>query len=149
LFKAFIDGGTINTSILEKDTTVQEVITVNHTFSSQGKFIANICGHVHNGSVGHMIVGYNGTTPIIDENLRVVASPCSTELESYQRCWWGRTQTSAAIAASRASKMVDLFNVFVWDSVENTLKVIRVGSTINANLEECKAICLKVSQSNT
>lgn len=133
ILNAFVNGGTVNTSVtLEMaNTGISTTLVCNHTFASAGKFIANICGHKHAGGMLQMLT--DETT--INENLRVVLSPCSTNNDHQNTKWWGRSLYNEYISYPND---VDCLNVIVYDHIRNKVKVVRVGSVVNNDLVECK-----------
>ena len=134
ILNAFVNGGSVNTSVtLEMaDTDVSTTLVCEHTFASAGKFIANICGHKHAGGMLQMVT--DGTT--VNEKLRVVLSPCSTNNDHQNTKWWGRSSYNSNVSFPNN---VDCLNVIVYDHIRDKVKVVRVGSNINNNLKECNA----------
>lgn len=140
ILNAFANGTTVDTSVtLTIPNLATTMLTAEHKFASSGKLIANVCGHKHSGGMLYML--NNDAEHTMNGKLRVVMSPCSTNKDGQNSKWWGRSQYNE----NPLTNNVDCVNVIVYDHIRDVVKVIRVGSNINNNLEECKAICLKVN----
>lgn len=117
LINAFKNGGSINQTYTYADGSTA---TVNTSFASQGTFIAYMIGHGHRD-----IIAYSSNYP--DQLYLGVNTGCLKG--GYADRPYG-TELSA-LARQAGDKSEDCFNVYGIDMKAKTVRVVRVGATLD------------------
>ena len=126
IIDAWKNGGACNVSCDQTTSdSVVHTISVNTTFSGGGKFICNLCGHEHSGGVAYMTDDEDNVT-----TYRIVVLPTTSAAYTQNTGWWVREDNDVT---------QDCLNCIIYDYNRDKVKIIRFGSVINNDIEECKA----------
>ena len=135
IIAAFRSGGTISGTYAHSDGTTS--ISVSHSFSSAGKFVAYIVGHSHID-----MTGYSQEHP--DQLYLVCPNSC---------VWGGASGTSSShrffggevsdLPRIEGMKCEDCFNIYGIDTVNEVVKIIRVGADMNDLMEPREVACFE------
>ena len=123
---AFMTGGTISETYTFKNGAPS--ITVDTSFSTAGHFIAYLIGHNHADLVGF--------SPNYSDQLYLAVAQ-GVCFSTYRGGTSGTsTWTSASdLARYGDTKSQDLFNLYAFDTAKKQVKIIRIGASINDQLE--------------
>lgn len=134
---AFMSGGTINQTYTysNKSGDINADVTINHTFSATGRFIAFVVGHAHIDNTG-----FSSN----HSNQLYLCCPASC----YYYRGGGRTVSGASVSdlpRFENTKSEDAFNIYAFDIIENVVqgvtnfnyivKVVRIGADVNDLME--------------
>lgn len=129
ILSSWVNGGVCEVSTNQQTPDGNNtILSVNTSFDGGGRFIANLCGHTHNGGITKM-TDVSGNM----SSARVLISNTSTAIQTQQDGW---------IPRSDVGKSQDCLNVVTYDYSRDKLKVIRVGATWNADNNETKSVML-------
>lgn len=123
---AFMTGGSINKTYTF--STGDSSITANTTFSGNGHFIAYLVGHNHADLVGF-------STKYSDQlYLAIAQGVCHS---TYRGSTSGTSSwtTASDLARYGDNKSQDLFNLYSFDTTKKQVKIMRIGASINDQLE--------------
>lgn len=135
IIDAFRNGTTVSGTYAHSDGTTS--ISLNHTFSGEGKFVAYVVGHAHVD-----MIGYSTEHP--DQLYLMAPVGC---------VWGGKSGTSSNhrfvggeisdLPRIEGTKSEDCFNVYGIDTINKRVKVIRVGSDMNDLMEPREVACFE------
>lgn len=126
IIHAFMTGGSISESYTFANGA--PTITVNTSFSSQGHFVAYLVGHNHADLVGF-------STKYSDQlYLAIAQGVCHS---TYRGSTSGTSSwtTASDLARYGDNKSQDLFNLYAFDTSKKQVKIMRIGASINDQLE--------------
>lgn len=129
IIDTFVNGGQcIVSSDQETPDGENHPISVSTTFTGSGKFVCNICGHLHNGGNGYIVDSNDNIT-----NYRVIICPTASAGDTANSGWIGR---------ATEGKLQDCLDSIIYNFDLDKLYLVRFGSTINSNLKEIKSIVI-------
>lgn len=126
IIHAFMTGGSISESYTFANGA--PTITVNTSFSAQGHFVAYLVGHNHADLVGF-------STKYSDQlYLAIAQGVCHS---TYRGSTSGTSSwtTASDLARYGDNKSQDLFNLYAFDTSKKQVKIMRIGASINDQLE--------------
>lgn len=101
-------------------------VTVNHTFSGNGKFVCYIAGHLHSDFIG--------VSPDYEDQLYLVETcTCAIPQIANSRNYGEEVSDLPRIIGTSSE---DAFNVYAFDFDKKQIKVVRIGSNINDQMED-------------
>lgn len=121
IIDAFRNGGSVSGTYSHSDGTT--AITLSHSFSASGKFIAYIVGHSH--------VDMTGYSKYKSDQLYLVC-PSSCYLGDNNRVKGGNVSDLPRIEGTKSE---DCFNVYGIDTINKVVKIVRVGADMNDLME--------------
>ncbi len=126
IIAAFRTGGSVNGTYSHNDGTTS--VTVNDSFSGNGKFVCYMVGHCHID-----MIGYSRTHP---DQLYLAAptASCIGLNQSSQEYACGTQVLDLPRVAG--TKTEDCFNVYAFDTTNKIVKVVRVGADMNDLMEK-------------
>jgi len=131
IIDAFVNGTSCQTSTDQVTSDgVNHPLSVNTTFNGNGKFLCNICGHYHTGGILKMVKN-TGTqqVPVIEEtNYHIISTLCATPKTTQNRGLWNRVDDKSKYG----------YQVIVYDSLRDKIKVIRIGPNLSNRMLEAK-----------
>lgn len=132
IIDAWVRGTSCNVSSNQvTPDSVNHPISVSTTFSGTHKFIANICGHIHEGGILKMLDTTGG-----ESNYYIVMSPSTNDGDYQNTGWFPRDP--------KTPKLMDCLNVYVYDYDYHRLKIARLGSDINGLGEDGKTYVIQL-----
>lgn len=125
IIAAFKTGGTVtgpsSGSYPHNDGTT--AVSVNHTFSAAGKFIAYMIGHAH--------IDMTGYSTQHSEQL-YLCCPAGCVVGGDNRFFGGEVSDLPRIIGTKSE---DCFNVYGFDLINKVVKIVRVGADMNDLME--------------
>lgn len=123
---AFMIGGSINQTYTFANGAPS--ITVNTSFSGNGHFIAYLIGHNHADLVGF--------SPKYSDQLYLAIAQ-GVCFSTYRGGTSGTSTwtTASDLARYGGTKSQDLFNLYAFDTTKKQVKIMRIGASINDQLE--------------
>lgn len=123
---AFMTGGAISESYTFKNGA--PTITVNTSFSGAGHFIAYLIGHNHADLVGF-------SPKYADQLYLAVAQGVCFSTYRGGTSGTSTWTTASDLARYGDTKSQDLFNLYSFDTTKKQVKIIRIGASINDQLQ--------------
>ena len=138
IIHAFMTGGSISQTYTFENGAPS--ITANTSFSGNGHFIAYLIGHNHADLVGFS-PKYSDQLylAVAQAVFRATASPTHSDVSF---------TTASDIARIADTKSQDLFNLYAFDTTKKQVKIMRIGASINDQLERREMTVIPYNGSN-
>lgn len=136
---AFMTGGTINQTYTFSDGVAS--ITANTSFSGNGHFIAYLIGHNHADLVGF-------SPNYADQLYLAVAQGVCFSTYRGGTSGISTWTTASDLARYGDTQSQDLFNLYAFDTTKKQVKIMRIGASINDQLERREMAVIPYNGSN-
>lgn len=143
IIAAFKTGGTASGTYSFQTSGVSS-ITINHSFSSAGKFVCYIVGHAHIDTSGYSSITGHGDQLY----LSCPASCCYPDYQDFADPFEIGAEVSD-LPRVIGTKSEDCFNVYGFDFVNKIVKVVRIGADMNDLMEKREATYFEYDPSNS
>lgn len=113
-------------------TPSDAISAVDDFITGGGKFICWIAGHTHRDYAGYLSAHHN--------QLCIVVGTDASDSSNI---------THADSARIKGTDSQDLFNVIAFDTTEHQIRIVRVGSDMNKQLQSRKTLCIGYAENGT